>query len=340
MSDETTDSGTQWRGPKFVDLAYVLANLYLMLDDARVVTERAKLSAAQIRWDNKAITNWMNILEYARAMGRIEAVIDAALVDYPNNDALLKAQAGSPPKTLHGPEPSEWRGPKTEIEYQRLTRKRSTLVSVRYLKLGLVRGRSVVRILRADDGAGTGFLTTENLLITNHHVLDTPDQARGATVWFNYEENEAGQSAAVTEARLDPDVFWRTSEADDWTAVAFASDMTVDWGGITLEAARVMPGDWVNIIQHPSGLQKQLSIAADVVVDVQDNRIQYMTDTMEGSSGAPVFDRHWNLVALHHAAVRRTETRGGETRFYRNQGIPICRVIDGLGRAVPTVAGR
>ncbi len=338
MSDGNTNAAADWRGRRLVDLAYVLASLFVMRQDARVVTERAELNAAMIRWDDKAITNWMNILEYASAMGRVEVVIDAALEDYPSNDALKRAKEGRPPHTLHGPEPAEWRGPRgseraMEVEYQRLTSKRDTLVSVRHFKLGLERSRSVVRIMRADDSVGTGFLTTGNLMITNHHVLGTPEQATSAIVWFNYEETVAKGAAPVTAARLDPDKFWRTSGEDDWTAVAFAEDLTADWGGVPLEATRLMKGDWVNIIQHPSGNQKQLSFAGDVVVDVTDARVQYMTDTMEGSSGAPVFDRHWNLVAVHHAALRTDETVGGQSRFYRNQGIPIGRVIEGLGIA-------
>jgi len=35
--------------------------------------------------------------------------------------------------------------------------------------------------------------------------------------------------------------------------------------------------------------------------EVHTNVIHYYSDTGYGSSGSPVFDNQWNLVALHHA---------------------------------------
>jgi V8-like Glu-specific endopeptidase len=58
-------------------------------------------------------------------------------------------------------------------------------------------------------------------------------------------------------------------------------------------------------------------------------RVQYLTDTEPGSSGSPVFDSQWRLVALHHSGGWLPEP-GRETKFYRNEGININRVIDGL----------
>ena len=31
------------------------------------------------------------------------------------------------------------------------------------------------------------------------------------------------------------------------------------------------------------------------------NRLRYQTNTEDGSSGSPVFNREWRVVALHHA---------------------------------------
>jgi V8-like Glu-specific endopeptidase len=40
---------------------------------------------------------------------------------------------------------------------------------------------------------------------------------------------------------------------------------------------------------------------ANAVVLVGEGRVQYLTDTLPGSSGSPVFDADWNVVALHHS---------------------------------------
>ena len=58
--------------------------------------------------------------------------------------------------------------------------------------------------------------------------------------------------------------------------------------------------------------------------------VQYLTDTYAGSSGSPVFDERWRLVALHHRWVKYK--RQGEIE-YRNQGRRITRVAAGLSAA-------
>lgn len=60
--------------------------------------------------------------------------------------------------------------------------------------------------------------------------------------------------------------------------------------------------------------------------------MQYLTDTMPGSSGSPVFDKDWRLVALHHSGGWILEP-GSKSRYFRNEGIHIERVLDVLRRA-------
>jgi V8-like Glu-specific endopeptidase len=56
------------------------------------------------------------------------------------------------------------------------------------------------------------------------------------------------------------------------------------------------------IAQHPDGKPLKLSIDTDSVIGVNSNRtrVRYANNTEPGSSGSPVFDLEWNLVALHH----------------------------------------
>ena len=53
----------------------------------------------------------------------------------------------------------------------------------------------------------------------------------------------------------------------------------------------------VVIIQHPGGGQKQIAIAHNLVTYFDDNSVQYLTDTMPGSSGSPVFNEAWEVIA-------------------------------------------
>ena len=137
----------------------------------------------------------------------------------------------------------------------------------------------------------------------------------------------------MEDARLAPDAFFRTSaeEVDDWTAVRIDGDAPARWGALPLKAAHVQVGDHVNIIQHPGGGPKQISISANVIVFVGGGRVQYLTDTLPGSSGSPVFDANWNVIALHHSGGWLTEPNApSKTTYYRNEGIAIDRIIDGI----------
>ncbi|MFC8142403.1 trypsin-like serine peptidase [Streptomyces paradoxus] len=56
-------------------------------------------------------------------------------------------------------------------------------------------------------------------------------------------------------------------------------------------------GEFVNIIQHPRGEPKQLSLRDNQIVDALERFLHYESDTREGSSGSPVFNDPWEVVA-------------------------------------------
>lgn len=83
----------------------------------------------------------------------------------------------------------------------------------------------------------------------------------------------------------------------------------------------VTRGERVNIIQHPRGRLKELSLHDNKVTYVYDKVIRYTTDTEPGSSGSPVFNNQWDLVALHHAGW--AEPDGGAT----NEGVRMTEIV-------------
>jgi endonuclease G, mitochondrial len=70
---------------------------------------------------------------------------------------------------------------------------------------------------------------------------------------------------------------------------------------------KILIGEHVNIIQHPKGQYKQFVSRANELVDVLKNHVHYVTDTEQGSSGSPVYNDQWEVVALHHSGVPRME---------------------------------
>lgn len=96
----------------------------------------------------------------------------------------------------------------------------------------------------------------------------------------------------------------------------------------------------VIIAQHPNGWPLKLGIDTKAIdreaspplwLNSAGNRIRYATNTEPGSSGGPVLDMNWNLIALHHYGDPHYE----HPRF--NQGIPINRIWERLERVNKTV---
>jgi hypothetical protein len=79
--------------------------------------------------------------------------------------------------------------------------------------------------LEAPAGNGTGFLVSPWLLLTNHHVVPTADDAAGTQVHFRYEKNAAGRITRTRDHRMDPGRFFITSpqSALDFTLVALTA---------------------------------------------------------------------------------------------------------------------
>ena len=77
----------------------------------------------------------------------------------------------------------------------------------------------------------------------------------------------------------------------------------IKWGFLKLpRAVQYAKNQHLNIIQHPRARRKEVAVQHNQVQEIHQNAIRYTTDTEPGSSGSPVFNNAWDLVALHHAA--------------------------------------
>jgi S1-C subfamily serine protease len=196
---------------------------------------------------------------------------------------------------------------------------KSDLMSVRYLELGLRIARTVGRIhVRRADGAlqgyGTGFLVSPRLLLTNNHVLTDAGITATSRVEFDFQEGIDGRLQSSIFLNFDPAAFFITDKALDFSLVALKGDLRkiapYGWNGLSAAEGKIIIGEYVSIIQHPSGERKQLALRENQVIDVLDNFLHYRTDTSPGSSGSPVFNDQWEIVALHHSGVPKKDAQG------------------------------
>ncbi|MCP3137301.1 DNA/RNA non-specific endonuclease [Pyxidicoccus xibeiensis] len=201
---------------------------------------------------------------------------------------------------------------------------RNDLVSTSYLELGLRAAESVVRIRYRypngqQVGIATGFMVGPGLLLTNHHVLETPDSTQALRAEFEYELAPDGTTRSGPLFAFEPQRCFITNQDLDYSLVAVAPrsiDGQVElsrYGWLRLEVSTksIRAGEFVTIIQHPGGDTKQVALRENEVRTVgnlpvgasAETRLWYSSDTAQGSSGSPVFNDSWQVVALHRAGV-------------------------------------
>jgi endonuclease G, mitochondrial len=260
-----------------------------------------------------------------RLLGAVHGALAAAAVAAGQRpEPSLVAKAKELPDILHT---LLQRGPvaPTDISdawLERVIGATRDFLAVGFFEKAIGASRAVCRIVTniggGRHGLGTGFLVTPSLLITNNHVLRSEDDAKRSVAEFNYQLTDAGVPLPVERFGLKPDVFFLTDKDLDFALVAVephsaAGTPLTSFGYCPLIAAegKIIVRDPVNIVQHPKGELKQIAIRNNTLLDLPedpglDKFAHYETDTEQGSSGSPVFNDQWEVIALHHSGVPRS----------------------------------
>jgi endonuclease G len=223
----------------------------------------------------------------------------------------------------HGPVTEE---AVTDAFLERVIGATRDFLTIGFFERGTAASRAVCRIVTnlggGRRGLGSGFMVTQSLLMTNNHVLNTAETARRSVAEFNYQLGEGGVQLPIARFNLRPDLFFLTDEDLDFALVAVeprsaGGTALVSFGFCPLIGAegKILVRDPVNIVQHPKGELKQIAIRNNTLLDLPeqpplDKFAHYETDTEQGSSGSPVFNDQWEVIALHHSGVPRTNANG------------------------------
>jgi endonuclease G len=197
------------------------------------------------------------------------------------------------------------------------------LVGINYLAKGTFASRPVCRVQLRDTsgnvlGFGSGFLVAPGVMMTNHHVFATAADARHSVADFDFELDVRGQDRSSVHFEFDPTRFFYANRELDFAIVAVqprsidGGRELKDWGWLPLDGrpGKADVGEFLTIIQHPSGERKQVVVRENKLLKFDGDVLWYATDTVGGSSGSPVFNRFWQVVAIHHSGVPKKDSKG------------------------------
>jgi V8-like Glu-specific endopeptidase len=235
------------------------------------------------------------------------------------------------------PNIGQWKGGETTADILEKIVGENTLRPIAFLQQGLEVSRSVAYIsvqAGQERWSGTGFLVAEDLLLTNNHVL--PNVDLNCLFRFNYEEDFWGHAQSSEEYQAKPSGWFHSNEELDYTLIQLDGKPGQKWGWLPLRSQNLKRQDRVNIIQHPAGRPKEISLQNNFVEYIGGNVVQYVTSTLNGSSGSPVFNDGWEVVAIHHAGGHIPEPTT-QRRYFRNEGILVDKILANLSPELRTL---
>ena len=245
---------------------------------------------------------------------------------------------------------------------------KADVLGISFLELALAMSRFVGRIhIRSRPGHtagfGTGCMVSPRLLLTTNHVLGSVQEALYSEVEFDYQYDRLERLLPVRIYGLEPQTFFLTNPELDYTLVA-VRELSLDgislerygWSRLIGEQGKALLGDALNIIQHPQGEAKQIVLRSNQLIDLFDQFAHYVNGTEPGSSGSPVYNDQWEMVALHHSGVPKMEDghyvakdgaiwRPGmdpdDLEWVANEGIRVSSLVDHIqSQSLPREQGR
>lgn len=332
---------------KLTQLLDVLSDLVPYKEGIVKYIKASGLKPQFINMDGSPTDAWSNVLDEADKQSKIDELVKAVQQTYPENPFLKSALA---PKLIdysmspNIDEISKWQDISDDT-LEVLTMGQSTMLPVSFLAKGVQRSKAVgkveIKVGSSSLSVGTGFLfkiegIEELFFITNYHVINDKKQIPKTRIIFDYELDIDGNSIPSKSFKINEAGPWYCSAVHEYDATIFK---LVDekkeleaYGYIELKDVEIEKSSFVNIIQHPGGQMKQISLYHNIVTNTTDRVVQYLTDTLKGSSGSPVFNSDWEVVALHHSGggYRPGEPQLPEGIKSRNEGIFINKIIQFL----------
>jgi V8-like Glu-specific endopeptidase len=152
---------------------------------------------------------------------------------------------------------------------------------------------------------------------------------------FHYQLDKQLKPMPVQAARTRPDGLFYTNPDLDVTVVEVL-DTPAHVTPLTLARLLANKDERVNIIQHPGGHYKKISMQNNFVAFADARHLHYVTSTEPGSSGSPVFNNDFLVIGIHHSGGYLLEP-GSDQAYLRNAGSSMIAVLDDLQANAPQI---
>ncbi|WP_439366018.1 trypsin-like serine peptidase [Bradyrhizobium sp. DASA03005] len=178
--------------------------------------------------------------------------------------------------------------------------------------------------------ACTGFMVTDDWMLTNHHCINTDEICKSADVIFGFNKSDSplGDEMQKCLRLVDND------EDLDAALIEVAGSPGKRWGFLSFSDSIPTLNEAAVVVQHPAGFPKFVSridcvvstMPADGVKIGKESDFGHSCDTMDGSSGSPVLRRaDLKVMGLHHwgfvdqVEKWSAENRAVQIRFIRER---------------------
>lgn len=197
-------------------------------------------------------------------------------------------------------------------------------------------------VLAASEFGGT---SGDRLFVTNAHVLsDTVPGAipiKNALVSFELGPEACGKPKFYQVSELiytsDPGSLGESDSPNGHLDVTIVRLESLPESIRGLQVASTLPlidgTAKAYVIGHPRGSGLQISIHDSELLacDGNERLIHYRTPTDPGSSGSPVFNEAWQLIALHHGGSHKMPRLKPALGFYEaNEGVTLSAIRNGV----------
>ncbi len=209
---------------------------------------------------------------------------------------------------------------KQEAEYYSLNEEDTNLINTL-----LQRGKENIRALKARSAAGrvecpkgtaigSGVLIGKNTLLTCAHVIQAAINKAGAKAWvrFNYKEGTHSPDTYVFALNLRS---LKKRKNLDFALIQLNGEPEQNLAAFpyTPAAKKLYQGNAIRLIHHPNGNHVIISEQSKII-QAGDDYIEHAIPSDAGSSGAPIFDEGWNLVAIHRGLSIERHERGADSK--------------------------